>query len=71
MPTETPVQSALRALYAQPCKCVRCGTCGGSGNIWVEYLGVDELERCPDDCENGLSEVCDRCMDIEELEREE
>lgn len=61
----------LDALYAEPCQCVSCGDCGGSGKIWVEQFGIEEPERC-DTCDgSGLTEVCQRCMDIEEIEREE
>lgn len=60
-------------LMARPCGCVRCGGCGGSGRMTVPALGYpeDDLESC-DECRGiGLSEVCDRCNDLEELEHDE
>ena len=62
------------------CKCVTCGECGGTGNIWIsfsgEYLGnnrcddLDELDTCPECGGDGLSEMCDECRERIEEERE-
>ena len=58
---------------AVTCRCVRCGTCNGSGSIWFDYRGkylgnqrsddLDELEICDDCGGSGISEECDECLD--------
>ena len=75
------LKAEIKRLYTLPCKCVCCGYCRGTGNIAVNYdaagrvldLGMYDdsydLEPC-DQCHGGISEVCDRCRDIEELEQE-
>ena len=66
---------------ATECQCVPCGECAGGGNVWFsfghrEYLGsrrcddLDEMETC-DECRGtGISEMCDRCVYIMEMEEE-
>jgi DnaJ-class molecular chaperone len=60
------------ALNAQPCQCVSCGTCRGSGHVWLPTRDVwpeDEISRC-DDCDgSGITEQCDRCTALYELDR--
>ena len=61
------------ALKKEPCKCVRCDFCRGSGRMTVESLGYpeDDLESC-DECHgSGLSEVCERCQEMQEIEYDE
>ena len=51
-------------LEAQPCECVSCESCNGSGSIWF-----DIMEFCDSCGGSGTIEVCDRCaqlMDYEE-----
>lgn len=63
------------------CKCVSCSECGGSGKVWRsfsgKYLGnsrcddLDELEKC-EECEgDGISEMCEECMEYERERMEE
>ncbi len=66
---------------AEPCRCVPCGDCGGSGNIWVDfngrYLGnhrcddLDEMEPCGTCGGSGIVERCDRCQLLEEMDHED
>jgi len=69
---ETPL-SALRReidkLKELPCACVFCGSCNGSGHIQADDNSQPEgwsLETC-EECNGGVSEVCERCLEIEEL----
>jgi hypothetical protein len=74
------VSSAIDKVRSEPCRCVRCGDCGGTGSIWVDhrgrYLGshrsddLDEMEPC-DQCSGGIVEVCDRCQLLDEMEHDE
>ncbi len=71
-------KSDYESLEKQPCACVSCGECNGTGNVWRNYDhlgryiidgGVDdlsELEPC-ESCRNGITEVCDRCRLLEEM----
>lgn len=61
--------ASLKRLYAQPCRCVSCATCHGTGEVMTFSYEVDEFERCPDYCSGGITEVCDRCAEIEEISR--
>ena len=55
------------------CECVRCGSCGGTGTIWLDmngrYLGnhrcgdLDEMDTCEDCGGSGVSETCYECQD--------
>jgi hypothetical protein len=51
------------------CKCVRCGDCGGSGNVSVESDGYPEfdLESCQTCKGSGIVETCANCADLEEI----
>ena len=70
----------FEAVEKTPCTCVRCGECGGTGNVWRNYDargrsvegGMDDssdLETC-DSCRVGIVEVCDRCQLLEEMEQD-
>lgn len=56
-------------LEAEPCHCVSCSWCGGSGTIYIDMAGhvvrstvddTDSPESC-DECSGGIVETCDRC----------
>ena len=50
------------------CACVRCLSCKGLGYFWDEfdYSEQGQMHETCDECDgSGLSEVCDRCRDIE------
>jgi hypothetical protein len=77
-PEEAGLRDAMSALYKQPCCCVSCSVCGGTGNIRVRYdaLGrmsegygddLDDLEPC-DQCHGGVTEECERCIELNELD---
>ncbi len=62
---------------AKACTCTKCGECGGTGEVWVsfidgEYRGrfrcddLDELDICPDCDGDGITEMCEGCMEEEE-----
>lgn len=68
----------MKKVAAEPCHCVRCDDCRGSGTIWVDwrgrYLGnhcSDDLDE-PEQCENcggrGIVEVCPRCELLEDMD---
>lgn len=70
-------REAIRKVESEPCRCVTCDSCGGTGSIWVDlhgnYLGrhrsddMDNPEPC-EECRNGVVEVCERCQLLEEME---
>lgn len=65
------VAAYLQELYDRPCTCVRCGTCNGIGSIDDPFDYSGTYPRTCEDCDgSGMTEVCERCMDIEELERD-
>lgn len=70
----------VKNLEAEPCRCVRCEACGGSGTVYYDiggrYIGrsrIDDLcepESC-DMCSGGIVDECDRCValnDYDELQ---
>ena len=54
---------------AEPCECVSCSFCGGSGRDRCgDYMGSSEpCEECGG---SGITEACDRCRYLEDLDRE-
>jgi hypothetical protein len=60
----------------EPCGCIRCSWCAGSGSYWLDmhgkYLGqsrrddLDELEICEECGGSGIVESCDRCQLLQE-----
>lgn len=50
-----------------PCKCIVCPDCRGTGTIKYSFDGLREPENC--DCSNGVSEICDRCKLLEEMDQ--
>lgn len=69
----------MRKVSAEPCTCVRCSACDGTGSYWVDiggrYIGshrsddLSEMEYC-EECSDGIVEVCDRCQLLEEMDHE-
>lgn len=61
-----------KQLLAEPCECVSCADCGGSGRMDRETGSFPEWEPEPCDmCSGGVVEVCDRCCQLEELEHDD
>lgn len=60
----------LASLYAKPCECVRCGSCSGGYNFDPFDYMSDGMELCMDCDGSGLTEECDRCMEITEIEND-
>jgi hypothetical protein len=54
---------------AEPCKCVRCVMCSGTGRVRVDHWSGYDTEPC-EDCENGITEPCGRCEYLADLDRE-
>lgn len=58
------------------CECVRCGACGGTGTIWVDFAGrylgnrrcddLDQPEPCEDCGGSGITEACYECVEAED-----
>jgi hypothetical protein len=59
-----------QSLKQQPCKCVLCDCCRGQGTMrvddWSQASGY-YLETCYECHGSGITEECDRCMQIGEL----
>ena len=70
---------ARRKISEEPCRCIVCDACGGTGSVWRAfdgtYLGnhrsddMDELERC-EECDHGIVEICARCEALCEFDNE-
>ena len=62
---------AMKKVCAEPCLCVTCTYCNGTGYIRYTPLDQfnDETEPC-DSCSGGVSEVCDRCQLLTEMEHD-
>lgn len=57
-------------MIVDPCRCVWCGGCSGSGRVEVPTNGYPEweLESCTECGGTGVSEQCAHCDLLEELE---
>ena len=64
-------------LEAKPCECASCSFCKGLGHIWAEYDGrgrylgkgwpddpMSEMETCEECHGSGVSEECERCVEL-------
>ena len=75
------MQAAMDSVNARPCECVTCSECRGSGHVWVDFRGrylgssrcddLDDLETCDSCGGGGITELCDRCGELEELYADE
>jgi hypothetical protein len=71
------IRAEIERLNKQPCECVVCADCGGSGNVRVDMRGhpipfgddLADLEPC-EECRSGIVETCERCLEIEELDEQ-
>ena len=64
----------IKSLESEPCECVVCPYCKGSGNVWWllgKYYGAHhpcddlaELESC-ENCDGGVTLMCSRCAELE------
>lgn len=55
----------------EPCRCVRCGECNGNGNVRAELsIGDFDLEACEGCGGSGITEVCDRCQLLTDMEHD-
>lgn len=70
----------IKRVEAEPCRCVPCADCEGSGSYWVDSWGrytgqhrsddLDEMEPCDTCGGSGISETCDRCQLLTEMDYE-
>ena len=60
----------MKKVAAEPCHCIRCVMCSGTGRIRVDHWYEYDTEPC-EDCTNGIVEFCDRCQLLEDMEHEE
>lgn len=70
----------MKRVSAEPCRCVSCPDCGGKGSYAVDmrgrYVGpyltddLDDLETCESCGGCGITETCDRCQLLEEMDHE-
>ena len=60
-------------LEQEPCVCVRCPACHGKGtqriDDWSQPEGYD-LETCAECQGAGITETCDRCHWLEDMDHE-
>lgn len=58
-------------ILARRCQCVSCANCRGTGSAWYATGGYPEedVETCAECSGSGITESCERCDDLEELER--
>jgi hypothetical protein len=66
------LRAEIERLNKQPCECVVCSLCRGTGNYPIYDRTQPEefdLEEC-DQCRNGIRETCERCLEIEELDEQ-
>ena len=57
------------SVVAEPCKCVRCSFCRGSGRDPYAEIGMGE-QSCEECGGSGISEVCGRCELLADWDRE-
>lgn len=64
--------AAVEQVSKDLCRCVRCGECRGQGNVRAELNLADfDLETCEGCGGSGITEVCDRCQLLGELEHDD
>lgn len=58
-------------LNKEPCACIRCSACGGSGRICIhDQFAFEEHDPC-EECEgSGIFDTCDRCQLMDEHDHE-
>jgi DnaJ-class molecular chaperone len=64
----------------EKCECIACGTCKGTGTVWVSWEGdfmsaerfddMGDTESCPDCGGDGLYYYCLKCS-LEDEEEED
>lgn len=56
-------------VQAEPCRCVRCVMCSGTGTIDYDTRLGTNTESC-EDCDNGIAEACGRCQLLADMDME-
>lgn len=64
------MSAEMEKVSAEPCRCVICDSCNGKGYLRYSnnQFDDDDTEPC-DDCSCGISQVCDRCQLLEEMDQ--
>ncbi len=64
---------AIEKVQKEPCHCVRCGECRGSGNIEVRIpsYSSEDLETCDGCGGSGIVQTCDRCQLLRDMDWDE
>jgi hypothetical protein len=69
--------SPIDKVSKEPCTCVKCTACGGSGYYYVDmggrYVGAHRFDDLHDTeycefCLEGISEVCARCQLLDDMD---
>ena len=70
----------MKKVAAEICHCVSCQDCDGQGHYYVDlrgqYIGANRCDDLSDSetCDgcggSGLSETCDRCQLLEEMDQD-
>jgi hypothetical protein len=70
----------VKQLEAEPCKCIPCSHCDGTGSIYFDmkgrYVGrhrFDDLcdaEPC-DMCHGGIAAKCERCQQLDDWDADQ
>lgn len=61
-------KDAIDKVSKEPCRCVRCKDCSGTGKVrfdGVYCLEDYDLELCDTCVGSGISEICFRCILLE------
>jgi hypothetical protein len=66
LPYDDLCELSIDELNRQPCRCVSCSTCRGTGRLSME----DDYSISCDECDGGITETCDRCQLLSEYEQE-
>lgn len=56
-------------VLAEPCHCTRCSMCRGSGRVYKGFW--DDAEPCEDCGGLGVTDSCDRCQLLAEMDHDD
>ena len=66
------IRADIAKVSKEPCGCVRCSLCGGTGRLrWSRPLCVESWKEEPcEDCNGGITQICGRCQLLTDLDHE-
>ena len=71
-PDEASIRREMDRLEKEVCECVTCGDCNGKGYICYSHSlydpGDNDAEPC--DCAGGISQTCQRCSELRDLDED-